>query len=116
MVLHPLVLRRDLGDLIDQALLDTLMVLAGHGGHAALQESRSREGARIVAGREAADHAGQRVERIGVERMLDRRDAAVLQLLDRLDDLVAEIDPADALVTLLDSRRLAFDGDLEPDP
>ena len=43
------------------------------------------------------------------------RDAVILQSLDRLDDLVAEIDGADAQIALLDTCRLALHVDLEPD-
>src|SRR5262249_47993183 len=75
-----------------------------------------RECTRIVAGGEAADNARKRIEGVGVERVRDRRNPLRLQISDRLRDLVAELNAADALVALLNSGRFAVDFDLEPDP
>ena len=47
--------------------------------------------------------------------MLDGGDAFGLERIDRLGDLVAELDAADALIAPLDAGRLALDFDLEPD-
>ena len=47
--------------------------------------------------------------------MRDRRDPLCLQICDRLRDLVAELNSADALVALLNTGRFAVDFDLEPD-
>src|SRR5580693_7106866 len=43
------------------------------------------------------------------------RDTLGLQIRDRLGDLVAEIDAANAFVPLLDAGRLALNFNLEPD-
>src|SRR5262245_31505850 len=47
--------------------------------------------------------------------MRDCRDALGLEIGHCLRDLVAEIDSADTLVSLLDAGRLAVNLDLEPD-
>src|SRR5262249_8472849 len=85
------------------------------GRHAALQQARRRERARKTAGVESADHARQCIEWLGIQRMLNCRDTLGFERFDRLGDLVAELDPADALVTPLDAGRLALNFDLEPD-
>src|SRR5262249_28555857 len=115
MILHPRILSRRAGDLIDEALLHAVVVLAGHRADAALEQAGCREGAWKVAGREAADDARERVDRTWVERMRHGCDALVLELLHGLGDLHAEFDPAHALVTFLDAGRLALNLDLEPD-
>src|SRR5262249_92101 len=115
MVLHPRVLGGDLRDLLDQALLDALMVLARNRPERARQHRARREGARIIAGLEAADDAGKRIDSARIERMLYGRYAIVLKVEHRLHDLVAEIDRADAEIALLDAGRLALDVDPEPD-
>ena len=114
-ILHPRVLRRGAGDLVDQAILDALVVFAGHRSDASLEQAGVGKGARIVAGGKAADDARQRVEGIGVERMRHVGHPPVLELLHGLADLHAEIDAADALVALLDAGGLAEDQNLEPD-
>src|SRR5262245_64818701 len=43
------------------------------------------------------------------------RNALRLEICDRLHDLIAEVDAADALVALLNARGLAVNLDLEPD-
>src|SRR5262245_47625213 len=48
--------------------------------------------------------------------MRNRGHAPCFEFLYGLHDLVPEIDPADALVSLLNSGRLPGDRDLEPDP
>src|SRR5262249_32659908 len=45
-----------------------------------------------------------------------RRDPLGLEICDRLRDLVAELNSADALVALLNAGGFAVDFDLEPDP
>src|SRR5262249_9797640 len=114
-LLHPGILGRGARHLLDQAALDALVVLAGHRADAALEQAVHRKRARIIPGREAADDAGKRIERVGIERMRDGRYALGLEVGDRFDDLVAELDSADALVALLNARRLAVNLDLEPD-
>ena len=47
--------------------------------------------------------------------MGDRRDALGLEIRDRLDDFVAQLNSADALVALLNPGGLAVYLDLEPD-
>ena len=91
------------------------MILSGHGSDAALQQAIGGKGAGVIARLEAADDAGQRIDRAGIERMRDSRDAFGLEIGDRLGDLVAEIDAADAEIALLDAGGLAVDLDLEPD-
>ena len=80
-----------------------------------LQQAVRREGARIAARLKTADDAGQRIDRARIERVGDGRDARGLEVGDRLRDLVAEVDAADAEIALLDAGRLAVDLDLEPD-
>src|SRR5690242_19840709 len=63
---------------------------------------------------ECTDHAGQRVDRLRIERVLHRRDALLLERRHRLDDLVTELDGGDALIAALDAGRLALHVDLEP--
>jgi len=101
--------------LLQEALLHAFVVLAGHGADAALEQAIDRERARIIAGRKAADDAGKRIEGVWIERVGDRRDALGLEIRDRLDDFVAQLNSADALVALLNPGGLAVYLDLEPD-
>src|SRR5690242_848775 len=64
---------------------------------------------------ECANHAGQRVDRLRIERVLHRRDALFFEHRHRLGDLVAELDCADALVTTLDAGGLPLHVDFKPD-
>src|SRR6202023_1947479 len=114
MQLHPGVFGGGACNLFNQALLHALVVLPGHRADAAFEQAVRGEGARVIAGRKAPDNAGQRVERIRIERMRDGRDALGLEISNRLDDLVAELDSADALVTFLNAGGLAVNFDLEP--
>ena len=115
MKLHPGILGRRARNLIHEALLDAFVVLAGDGADAAFQQAVCGERARIVAGGKTSDDAGKRIERIRIQWVRYRRDPLCLQVRDRLHDLVAEFDAADALVALLDAGGLAVDFDFEPD-
>src|SRR5215510_3923042 len=114
--LHPRILGCGACHLLHEALLHTLVVLSRNRADAALQKAVDGKGARIVAGGEAADNARKRIEGIGIERVSDGRDPLCLQLCDRLRDLVAELNSADALVALLNAGGFAVDFDLKPDP
>src|SRR5690606_1631752 len=116
MVLHPGILCGHCGNLVYKALLDALVILTGHGRHTALQQSGVREGARIIASLKAADHAGNGINRGGVERMPNGGDTLILKFLDGCCDLVTEIDRTDTLIALLNARWLSLDKNFEPDP
>src|SRR5262249_33592778 len=113
--LHPGILRRRLRYPFHQAAFDAFVVLTRDRTHAAPQQAVDRKCARIISGREASDDARKRIEGVRIQRMRYRRDPLGLEIGDRLHNLVAEIDAADALVALLNTRGLAVNLDLEPD-
>src|SRR5262245_53717768 len=115
MKLHPRILGCRPGHLFYEALLHAFMVLSRNRTDAALQKAVGGECARIIAGGDAADNARKRIEGVGIEWVRDRRDPLCLEISDRLRDLVAELNSADALVALLNTGRFAVDFDLEPD-
>src|SRR5262249_48559891 len=90
------------------------MVLAWHRRHAALERAGGREGARIVARLECAHHARQSVDRLWVKWVLHGRHSLVFERRNRLDDLIAELNGADAVIASLNAGRLALDVDTKP--
>src|SRR6516162_1792168 len=64
---------------------------------------------------ECPNHAGDSIDWFSVERMLDGGDALGLKRLDRLGDLVAELDSAHPFITPLDARGFSLNFDLKPD-
>src|SRR4029079_15450417 len=113
--LHPGILGCRARNLIHKALLDPFVVLAGNGADTPFQKTVGRERTRIVAGGETSDDAWKGVERVRIQGVRYRRDPFRLKVRDRFHDLVAEFDPADPLVALLDAGRLAVNLDFEPD-
>src|SRR5262245_42609608 len=112
--LHPRILRRKLCDVIDQRFLNAFMIFTWNRRHAALERTGRRERARVVARMKCADHARQRVDRLRIQRMLYARDTFVLERRHRFDDLIADLDGADALIAALNAGRLPLYVDLEP--
>src|SRR6185437_11863927 len=115
MVLHPRIFRGRVCNVLYEAALDTFVVFARHGRHAAFEHTGRRERTREIAGVERTDHARDRVDQLRIKRMLHGRDALLFQGGDGLCDLVTEFDATDALIAPLDAGRLALNFDLEPD-
>src|SRR5215467_4139844 len=90
------------------------MVLARHRRHAALERAGGGEGAGIVARLECAHHARQSVDRLWIKWVLHGRHSLVFERRNRLDDFIAKLDGADALIASLNAGRLALDVDLKP--
>src|SRR6185295_16497642 len=97
--LHPGILGCRARNLIHKALLDPFVVLTGNGADAPFQKT--------VGGGETSDDAWKGVERVRIQGVRYRRDPFRLKVRDRFHDLVAEFDPADPLVALLDTGGLA---------
>src|ERR1043166_1047185 len=90
------------------------MVLAWHRRHAALERAGGRERAGIVARLECADHARQYVDRFWVKSVRHGRHSLLFERRNRLDDFIAELNGADALIASLNAGRLALNVDLKP--
>src|ERR1051326_1015803 len=90
------------------------MVLARHRRHAAPERAGGRERAGIVARMECAHHARQCVDRLWVKWVRHGRHSLLFERRNRLDDFIAELNGADALIASLNAGRLALEVDLKP--
>src|ERR1700751_538460 len=90
------------------------MVFAWHRRHAALERAGGRERAGIVARLECAHHARQCVDRLWIKWVRQGRHSLLFERRNRLDDFIAKLNGAAALIASLNAGRLALDVDLKP--